>query len=121
VALTVLVVDDNPRFRTAAAELLTALGFEVLATAADASEALAAAVRTCPDGVLLDINLPGTDGFVVAASLTGVCPSAKIVLTSANVAYVPAELLRRCTAAAFVSKEELAAADLGMLFRPGGT
>ena len=51
---------------------------------------------------MIDINLPGRDGFAVAASLAAVCPRARIVLTSANVAHVSAELLRECAAIAFV-------------------
>jgi CheY-like chemotaxis protein len=116
VAFTVLIVDDSQQFRAAAAELLADRGFEVLATAADVNQALAAVATGCPDGVLLDINLPGTDGFSVATLLAVACPSARIVLTSANVAYVSEDLLRGCTAKAFVSKEELAVADLDGLF-----
>ena len=82
---------------------------------------LDAAADLCPDGILLDINLPGRDGFAVAASLAAVCPRARIVLTSANVAHVPAELLREYAAIAFVPKEALVGADLGGLFTPAGT
>lgn len=117
-ALRVLIVDDSPQFRAVAAELLAVRGFDVLAAAADADEALAAAAVVCPDGVLLDINLGGTDGFTVAVSLAAICPAVRIVLTSANVAHVPEALLRRCAAAAFVPKEDLAGTDLGLLFTP---
>jgi CheY-like chemotaxis protein len=118
VALRVLIVDDSPQFRAAAAELLAVRGFDVLAAAADADEALAAAEIACPDGILLDINLGATDGFTVALALAAACPATRIVLTSANVAHVPQELLRRCAATAFVPKEDLAVADLGLMFTP---
>jgi DNA-binding NarL/FixJ family response regulator len=116
VAARVLIVDDSPQFRDAAAELLAERGFEVLAAAADGTQALAAAVEACPDGILLDINLPGQNGFAVAASLAGACPGVRIVLTSANFSRVPQELLRECAAIAFVPKQELASTDLAMLF-----
>ena len=116
----ILIVDDSPQFRQAAAALLAERGFDVLTTAADGNQALDAAAELCPDGILLDINLPGRDGFAVAASLAAVCPRARIVLTSANVAHVPAERLRECTAIAFVPKEALVGADLGGLFTPAG-
>ena len=111
----ILIVDDNPRFRAVAAELLAHHGYEDIVTAADGEHALAAAER-CPDGILLDINLPGVDGFTVAASLAVVCPGARIVLTSAEVGHVPAQVLRTCAAVAFVPKEQLAVTDLGALF-----
>jgi len=118
---SILIVDDSPQFRAMAAELLAERGFEVLGTVGDGEQALAAAGRRCPDGILLDVNLPGRDGFAVAASLAAACPTARIVLTSADFAQLPDGLLRSCAAAAFVAKEELAAADLPGLFRtPAG-
>jgi DNA-binding NarL/FixJ family response regulator len=116
----ILVVDDSPQFRDVAAALLAERGIELLAEAADADQALHAAARACPDGILLDINLPDSDGFTVAAALAAQCPAARIVLTSADVAYVPAQLLADCAAIAFVPKEELAGTDLGALFTPAG-
>jgi CheY-like chemotaxis protein len=117
----VLVVDDSPHFRDTAAALLADRGIELLAEAGDEEQALDAAVRVRPDGILLDINLPGRDGFAVAAALAAVCPGARIVLTSANFAFVPEQLLRDCSAVAFVPKEELAGTDLQALFTPAGT
>jgi DNA-binding NarL/FixJ family response regulator len=69
-----------------------------------------------PDGILVDINLPGPDGIAVAASLAAACPRARIVLTSAGVSHVPAQILQTCAAIAFVPKHELALADLSVLF-----
>jgi len=116
VALRVLIVDDSRKFRDAAAELLAEMGLEVLDAVADADQALAAVAHRRPDGILLDINLPGLDGFAVAGSLAAVCPAARIVLTSAELDRVPANILQSCAAVAFVPKQELAVADLGALF-----
>jgi DNA-binding NarL/FixJ family response regulator len=121
VARTALIVDDSPAFREAATALLAERGFDMLITATDASEALAAAAEMRPCGILLDIVLPSQDGFTVAAQLAAVCPEARIVLTSASVTYVPEEMLRECAAIAFVRKEELADVDLAGLFTPEGT
>lgn len=116
-ALSVLIVDDSAQFRDAAAELLAELGIEVLAAAADANQALAAADGR-PDGILLDVNLPGQDGFAVAKVLAAAWPGVRIVLTSASVDHVPDDLLRASAAIAFVPKESLAGTDLGELFTP---
>ena len=43
--------------------LLEADGFEVVGEAADGSAALEAVRRLRPEVVLLDVQLPGTDGF----------------------------------------------------------
>jgi CheY-like chemotaxis protein len=115
VAGRILIVDDSPHFRATAAELLAARGFELIEDAADGEQALAAVAGECPDGILLDINLPGPDGFTVAASLAASCPGARIVLTSADADQIPAEVLKACAAIAFVPKQELAITDLRTL------
>jgi CheY-like chemotaxis protein len=112
----ILVVDDSPHFCATAAVLLAARGYEVLQSAADGEQALAAVAGECPDGILLDINLPGSDGFAVAARLAAACSTARIVLTSAEVGEVPAQVLKACAAIAFVPKQELAVADLSTFF-----
>lgn len=112
----ILIVDDSPRFRALAAELLAARGFEVLDAAGDGAQALAAVASGCPDGILLDINLPGPDGFAVSASLAAACPETRIVMTSAETSELPAQVLQTCAATAFVAKQDLAVADLSALF-----
>jgi CheY-like chemotaxis protein len=116
VGYLILIVDDSPRFRASAAELLAAWGFERFDVAADGPQALAAVARRCPDGILLDVNLPGPDGFAVAASLAAACPVARIVLTSADADCAPPQVMATSAAVAFVPKQELAATDLRALF-----
>ena len=120
VARRILVVDDSGAFRRTARTLLALRGYELLATARDGRAAIEAASRDCPDGVLLDVNLPDWDGFAVARALAAVCPAVRIVLTSADVEDVPAAQLARCQAAAFVPKDELAVVDLTRWFGPDG-
>ena len=66
--LRLLVVDDNLDAAELLAELLMAAGHEV-ETANDGKEALAAIERSVPEVVLLDIGLPGMDGYEVAARI----------------------------------------------------
>ena len=64
----VLVVDDNRATARALTDLLRLSGFTVLA-AHDGLDAIAAARQHCPEVVLLDIGLPGMDGYQVARQL----------------------------------------------------
>jgi two-component system, OmpR family, alkaline phosphatase synthesis response regulator PhoP len=64
----VLVVDDEPPIRLLCRVNLEAEGMEVL-EAADGEEGLAAAQREKPDVVLLDVMMPGMDGWQVAERL----------------------------------------------------
>jgi two-component system response regulator DesR len=120
VAIRILVVDDNQHFRRHVSELFMLRGLEVADAAADGKDALAAVVCACPDGVLLDINLPGRDGYAVAASLAAICPAATIVLTSSDVDQVPTAVLLECGATAFIPKTDLATVDLRWLFGGAG-
>src|SRR5215510_4608062 len=82
VPCTVLIVDDHDGFRSFAKTLLEAEGFEVVGEAGDAASALTAAERLRPEVVLLDIQLPGIDGFEVAARLAAAACPPQVVLVS---------------------------------------
>lgn len=112
----ILVVDDSASFRRAARELLAARGFELVAAVGDGPAAFAAVARGLPDGVLLDVNLPGQDGIEIAGSLTRRYPGLRVVLTSSDAEGVDPELLAVSGAVAFVPKTELVHADLHGLF-----
>ena len=64
----ILVVDDQPIGREAISELLYTPDY-VLAFAADGMEALQRAAELTPDLILLDVMMPGMDGFEVCARL----------------------------------------------------
>jgi DNA-binding response OmpR family regulator len=62
---TVLLVEDDSHIALALGVRLKAMGYKVH-TAKDALGAVSQVRRVAPDVVLLDISLPGGDGFVVA-------------------------------------------------------
>jgi CheY-like chemotaxis protein len=64
----VLVVDDNPDHRELLAELLRDRGYEVIA-ASDASEALRLISEQKPHACVIDIGLPGMDGYELTRKL----------------------------------------------------
>jgi two-component system CheB/CheR fusion protein len=82
VTLRVLIVDDNVDAATVLGQLVGMLGHDV-ALAEDGPAALAAAAATPPDLILLDIGLPGMDGYEVAARLraAGQTRAALVALT----------------------------------------
>ena len=65
---SVLIVDDEPTARTMLRLILVRAGFEVL-EAQDGTEALDMVRRQLPDVMLLDIMMPGIDGFEVCRIL----------------------------------------------------
>ncbi|HKB01378.1 MAG TPA: response regulator [Gemmataceae bacterium] len=66
--LAVLVVDDHPDTATSFVHLLGLAGHTVV-TACDGPSALAAVALVRPDAVLMDVGLPGEDGYRVAKQL----------------------------------------------------
>jgi DNA-binding NarL/FixJ family response regulator len=80
----VLIVDDHPLTRDALTALLTQQGFDVVGTAEDGIEAVAATRRLQPDIVLLDLTMPGMDGLVALPRLRECAPSSEIVVLTAS-------------------------------------
>jgi DNA-binding response OmpR family regulator len=65
---TILLVDDNPQILSILSDLLRPLGYRLL-TASGGETALALAAEHQPDLVLLDVMMPGLDGFTVTQRL----------------------------------------------------
>lgn len=106
---TLLIVDDHHGFRAFARDLLGGDGFEVAGEAADGESALDAVQELHPDVVLLDIQLPGIDGFEVAERLAQTMPSPMVVLTSTRAAADFGTRLRDAPVRGFIPKQDLSA------------
>jgi len=62
----IVIVEDQSIIRELLRKVCTQeLGFDVVAEAADGQQGVAAILRTAPDLVLLDLELPSVDGFTV--------------------------------------------------------
>jgi DNA-binding NarL/FixJ family response regulator len=83
-AIGVLVVDDHPIWRDAAARYLAEAGFAVTGTAGNGAQALRVATATRPDVVLLDLNLPDYSGAEVTRQLLALLPSVRVLMLSAS-------------------------------------
>jgi len=73
----VLLIDDDPHLRKILTNVLFKKGYEVV-IAEDGASGLRAAKRQRPDLIILDIIMPGMDGFQVAQRLHEDPTSAKI-------------------------------------------
>jgi DNA-binding NarL/FixJ family response regulator len=115
VSQTVLIVDDHDVFRAAARELLEADGFVVVGEAADGPQALVEFERLVPDVVLLDVQIPGLDGFAVAERLADMVPAPAVVLISGREAVTYGGRVGCASVAGFLPKRELSGASLARL------
>ncbi|MEL6969297.1 MAG: response regulator [Bacteroidota bacterium] len=65
---TILLVDDEPNILLALEFIIKQKGFKVV-TAANGSEGIQMARQHLPDLVILDVMMPGLDGFAVAKTI----------------------------------------------------
>ena len=112
---TVLIVDDHASFRASASALLEAEGFAVAGEASDGESAIAEAARLHPEIVLLDIQLPDDDGFVVAERLAASSSPPAVVLTSSRDPAAFGPRLKQAPARGFIAKHDLSGAALAAL------
>jgi DNA-binding NarL/FixJ family response regulator len=85
-ALKVLIVDDSKLARMAVAKALIALRPDwTRVEATNADEAIALAHQGPFDIALVDFNMPGRDGLVLAAELRGLSPQMPVAVISANI------------------------------------
>jgi DNA-binding response OmpR family regulator len=68
IAKRILIVEDNPSVLRATGFILEKEGYEVL-TAVDGLDGLKKAKEENPDLLILDVMLPGIDGFEICHSL----------------------------------------------------
>lgn len=81
--IRVLVADDHPVVRSGLVGVLSSLdGFQVVGVAEDGNAAVRESVLHHPDVVVMDLKMPGTDGFTAIRELARVAPSVRVcVLT----------------------------------------
>ncbi|WP_269620367.1 response regulator transcription factor [Zhongshania sp. BJYM1] len=81
--LCILVVDDNEDILQLVSELLTAEGYQSV-SAANGEEMYAALTQQRPDLILLDVMLPGRDGFELCRQLRADPESPPVIMLSAK-------------------------------------
>lgn len=82
--VSVLVVDDDARFRGLAARMITDENMIVVGQAGSAAEAVELAAALRPDAVLVDVGLPDGSGLMLARRLATLPWRPRIVVTSSD-------------------------------------
>ena len=116
---SVLVVDDDPKFRELAGRLLAASGLTVVGEADSVAAARAAAARLEPSAVLLDVELPDGDGVTLARELATLSWRPRVVLTSIDGDITTRQEARHAGAQTFVNKADLPNVSLWELLGGG--
>ena len=84
IAIRVLIVDDHRMFAESLTRMLSDKpALSVMGIATSGEEALARFDEGAPDVVLMDYELPDTDGVELTTRLLGVAPSLKVIMLTA--------------------------------------
>lgn len=81
--MRVLIVDTVRAECQRLASLVTSGGFEVVGTATQGHEALAAACALQPDIIAMHVDLPGMNGYLTTQQIMQQCPTRVVLMTSA--------------------------------------
>jgi DNA-binding NtrC family response regulator len=99
----ILLVDDEERFRTNLARMLTALGFEV-ATRDSGQGALDELARQPYDVVLLDMRMPEMSGLTTLAAIKQGHPDSEVIILTGHASVDAAAEIIRLGACEFLLK-----------------
>lgn len=101
----VMIVEDDPKILRAVSIRMRSAGFEVAASQ-DATTAMTTALQENPDVAILDISLPGGNGFSVAKRLQANVKTAGIPMIFLTASRKPgiAEKVEEVGAFAFIEK-----------------
>ena len=79
---TIAIVEDDDSLRGILTEIVAASPWHLVDTFANAEVALAALATSCPDVVLMDIQLPGMSGIQCVAKLKALHPAVLVLMVT---------------------------------------
>ena len=108
--IRVLIADDQELFTEALEAILAADGrIEVVGRAHDGEEAVELARTLDPDVTLMDISMPVMDGFEATRRIREGASSACILMLTGSQSSTDIDEARRAGAAAYLTKDRIAA------------
>jgi DNA-binding NarL/FixJ family response regulator len=101
----VLIVDDAPQVRRDLRQFLDLTGeIDVIAEAADGQQAVRLAVELSLDVIIMDLEMPGMDGFEAACQIKARQPAPRIIILSVHADPENVERAKSVGADAFIVK-----------------
>jgi DNA-binding NarL/FixJ family response regulator len=108
--IRVLIADDHRLFAQALEAILNDDGrIAIVGQARDGNEAVALAEQLEPDVILMDIAMPGMDGFQATRVIKQARPGARILMLTGSDSRSDVDRARTAGAAGYVTKDRIAA------------
>lgn len=103
--IRVLIAEDDHMTRSTMTELLTSLGYMVVAEVESGAEAIEKAKQFTPDAVLLDVHMPGSGGVQAAEEIAALLPGTAVILITGDLSVsLSASEVAKSGAVALLSK-----------------
>ena len=91
----ILIADDNDIFRKALRQLLEGADHWEIVEVLDGDQAVTKSVETRPNVIILDLAMPGKDGFAAARDISALLPAIPILMCTMHMSpLVEAEALK---------------------------
>lgn len=116
----ILIADDHPIFRAGLRKIIEDEGYRVVAEAGDGRSCISSAEIIKPDVVILDLAMPGIDGYEVLRWLSNNLPNTTVIIVSMHSSTAYAKKAKELGARAFVAKEDAASEIQNALITPSG-
>lgn len=107
--VTELIADDSDLFAAALEAVLTGEdGIEVVGSAGDGEEAMRLAGELRPQVVLMDISMPGVDGFEATERIRAELPEVCVLVLTGSAADADVRRAHEAGASGYVTKDRIA-------------
>jgi DNA-binding NarL/FixJ family response regulator len=119
-SIRVLIADDHRLFAQALQAILaTEERIEVTAHASDGAEAVELEAELDPDVTLMDIAMPGMDGFEATRRIRERKPNACVLMLTGSNSRSDVDQARKAGAAGYVTKDRIAAELIDAIIEVG--
>ena len=118
--MRVLIADDEPLFAEALEVMLAGdERIEVVGRALDGSEAVELARRLEPDVVLMDLSMPGLDGFGATEQIAGGPGEVRVLVLTGSEDPADVAKARRAGATGYLTKDRISDALVDAILTAG--
>jgi DNA-binding NarL/FixJ family response regulator len=115
-AVRVLIADDHRLFAEALRAILgNDRRIDVVGLAASGDEAVEKAKELEPDVILMDISMPGLDGFEATRKIRAAQKDVRVLIVTGSDARQDVDAARTAGAAGYVTKDRIAAELIGAI------